>query len=82
MNAIAVPTLPLAVFFMENYHRPPWHRCRGKTLLKILGECSEGNKCVDCAFKKRCVEEYDALVGCDVIVNWKETDRHVTRYYK
>ena len=82
MNAIAVPTLPLAVYFMENFGRPPWRGCRGRTLLKILGECSEGDKCKDCALKNRCVSDYDNLITSETVINWKETERNVTRYFK
>jgi len=82
MNVIAVPVLPPAVYYMENCERPPWRGCRGRTLLTILGWCSAGDKCDNCPYLERCRAEYDFIIDTDFVKNWKETERHVTRYIK
>ena len=81
MNTIAVPLMPPALYYMENFNRPPWRGCRGKTLLTILGVCSVENRCFVCPHMVRCRTEYDYLVDTEKII-WKECERHVTRYYK
>lgn len=82
MNAVFVPVLPKAIYYMENYHRAPWHGLRGKTLFEILGECSTDNRCEYCQFRERCESLYDKIIDSDVVTNWRETIRHVTRYLK
>ena len=81
MMAVYVPVLPPAIYYMENFDRAPWRGCRGRTLLEILGECSRGDQCDICPAAARCVSLYDSLADSEKI-DWRETVRHVTRYYK
>jgi hypothetical protein len=81
MSAIYVPSLPPAIYYMENYNSPPWKGCRGVTLMTILGECGADYRCDTCRFRDRCVKTYEKLVDSDKIT-WKGAVRHVARYFK
>ncbi len=82
MNAVYVPTIPLALHYMRNYQGPPWYGCRGKTLLAMLGKCSEDYRCEACRFADECKAKYYEIIDQDIVKNWKETARHVTKYFK
>ena len=82
MNAVFVPALPQAIFYMRNFSGPPWHGCRGKTLFQVLGECSEDNKCFDCPFLEECEKKYQEIIESGEVINWRGTERNVARYLK
>jgi len=82
MNVVYVPAIPKALYYMNHFEGAPWHGCRGSTLFTILGECSRDNRCEICPYREQCEKRYREIIDSGVVVNWKETERHVARYLK